>query len=63
MSLTTNYLDYVARHIHRIHCRHGANEQLILDSKWRIASALDFNDLNPDGSLTPDQVAAVDAYI
>jgi hypothetical protein len=61
MSSTINY---VADHIDRIDRRHGGKENLILDSKWRIASNLDmFNDLNPNGTLNPDQFAKVDAYI
>ncbi len=54
----------VADHIDRIDRRHGGKENLILDSKWRIASVLDmFLDLNPNGTLTPEQLAKVDAYI
>jgi hypothetical protein len=62
MSLTINY---VADHIDRIERRHGGKENLILDSKWRIASALEMfgDDLNPSGSLPPDQLIEVDAYI
>jgi hypothetical protein len=54
----------VADHIDRIDRRHGGKQNLILDSKWRIASILDmFDDLNPNGTLTPEQLAKVDAYI
>jgi hypothetical protein len=61
MSSTINY---VADHIDRIDRRHGRKENLILDSKWRIASSLEmFQDLNPNGTLTPDQLTKVDAYI
>jgi hypothetical protein len=61
MSSTINY---VADHIDRIDRRHGGKENLILDSKWRIASSLEmFQDLNPNGILTPEQLAKVDAYI
>ncbi len=61
MSSTVND---VADHIDRIDRRHGGKENLILDSKWRIASNLGmFNDLNPNGTLNPDQLAKVDAYI
>ena len=61
MSSTINY---VADHIDRIDRRHGGKENLILDSKWRIASSLEmFQDLNPNGTLTPEQLAKVDAYI
>jgi hypothetical protein len=58
-------INYVADHIDRIDRRHGGKENLILDSKWRIASALEMfgSDLNPNGSLTPSQLAKVDAYI
>ena len=57
-------IQYIADHIDRIERRHGGNESLILDSKWRIASNAElFEDLNPNGSLTPQQVAAVDSYI
>lgn len=61
MSSTINY---VADHIDRIDRRHGGKENLILNSKWRIASSLGmFQDLNPNGTLTTDQLAKVDAYI
>jgi hypothetical protein len=58
-------VDYTADHIDRIERRHRGNEKLILDSKWRIASSLEMfgSALNPNGSLTPDQLAKVDAYI
>ncbi len=57
-------INYVADHIDRIDRRHGGKENLILDSKWRIASSLEmFQDLNPNGTLTPDQLAKVDVYI
>jgi predicted SnoaL-like aldol condensation-catalyzing enzyme len=57
-------IQYIADHIDRIERRHGGNESLILNSKWRIASNAElFDDLNPHGSLTPQQVAAVDSYI
>jgi hypothetical protein len=62
MSLTVSY---VADHIDRIERRHGGKESLILNSKWRIASALGMfgDNLNPNGSLPPDQLTEVDAYI
>jgi hypothetical protein len=58
-------IDYVADHIDRIDRRHRGKENLILDSKWRIASALEMfgSDLNPNGTLNPEQLAKVDAYI
>ncbi len=58
-------VDYTADHIDRIERRHRGNEKLILDSKWRIASSLEMfgSELNPNGTLTPDQLAKVDAYI
>jgi hypothetical protein len=58
-------IQYVADHIDRIDRRHGGKQDLILDSKWRIASNLEMfgSDLNPNGSLTPNQLAHVDAYI
>ena len=57
-------IQYIADRIDRIERRHGGNESLILNSKWRIASNAElFEDLNPNGSLTPQQVAAVDSYI
>jgi hypothetical protein len=58
-------LNYVADHIDRIERRHGGKESLILGSKWRIASALEMfgDDLNPNGSLPPNQLTEVDAYI
>ena len=45
--------------------RHGGNDRLILDSKWRIASSADLFDdeLDPKGSLTHEQVKQVDSYI
>jgi hypothetical protein len=58
---TTNY---VADHIDRIERRHGGNQELILDSKWRIANHTELvDDLAFDGTLTPPQVATVDLYI
>ena len=62
MSSTT---DYIADHIDRIERRHGGKENLILNSKWRIASALEIfgSNLNPNGSLLPEQQRKVDAYI
>jgi hypothetical protein len=62
MSSTINY---VADHIDRIDRRHGGEQNLILNSKWRIASSLEMfgSDLNPNGTLTPEQLAKVDAYI
>jgi hypothetical protein len=58
-------IDYVADHIDRIDRRHGGKQNLILDSKWRIASNLEMfgSALNSHGTLTPDQLAKVDAYI
>jgi hypothetical protein len=58
-------VDYVADHIDRIDRRHGGKQNLILDSKWRIASSLEMFEsaLNSNGTLTPDQLAKVDAYI
>jgi hypothetical protein len=58
-------IDYIADHIDRIDRRHGGKENLILDSKWRIASSLEMfgSELNPNGTLTPEQLAKVDAYI
>ena len=61
MSSTINY---VVDHIDRIERRHAGKESLILNSKWRIASFLDLiPDLSPDGTLTPEQLVKVDAYI
>ena len=56
---------YIADHIDRIEGRHGGDERLILDSKWRIASSADLFDdeLDPKGSLTHEQVKQVDSYI
>jgi hypothetical protein len=58
-------INYVADHIDRIERRHGGNESLILNSKWRIASNLNlfWDELNPDGTLTPEQIAVVDSSI
>ena len=58
-------IQYVADHIDRIERRHGGNESLILNSKWRIASNLNLfgDELKPDGTLTPKQVAVVDSSI
>jgi RNA processing factor Prp31 len=63
MSSTVNY---VADHIDRIERRHRGKPSCILDSKWRIASAIDLfaeGTLASDGTLTPEQQAKVDAYI
>jgi hypothetical protein len=58
-------IQYVADQIDRIDRRHGGQESLILNSKWRIASALDLfgDDLADDGTLTPQQILAVETYI
>lgn len=57
-------INYIADHIDRIERRHGGNRNLILSSKWRIASHIDlFADLNPNGTLTQQQTEQVDAYI
>jgi hypothetical protein len=48
--------DYIKRHISRIPY-YGDN------SRWRLASHLDmFDNLNPNGSLTPEQRQAVDNF-
>ena len=61
MSSTINY---VADHIDRIERQHAGNPEAINNSKWRIASNTDLlYDLNPDGTLTPEQVGHVDRYI
>ncbi len=59
-------VNYVADHIVRIEGIHSGYPQRILNSKWRIASNVDlfpYGELAVDGSLTPDQIAEVDAYI
>lgn len=57
-------INYIADHIDRIERRHGGKQSLILSSKWRIASHAElFDDLNPNGTLTPQQVEQVDTYI
>jgi hypothetical protein len=58
-------INYVADHINRIEQRHGGQQSLILDSKWRIASNLDLfrDELNSDGTLTSEQIAVVDSTI
>jgi len=58
------YTQYVADHIHRISGVHAGYPDRILDSKWRIASCLGlFQNLDPAGRLTTEQVKAVDIYI
>jgi len=58
------YVRYVADHITRISGVHAGYPDRILDSKWRIASCLGlFQDLDPAGRLTTEQVKAVDIYI
>jgi hypothetical protein len=59
-------IDYVADHIDRIERRHGGNQNLIVNSKWRIASSVDLfpeGTFAADGTLTPDQITQLDAYI
>ena len=59
-------IDYVADHICRIEGVHAGHPNRILDSKWRIASNVNLflqGTLASDGTLTPDQIVAVDAYI
>jgi hypothetical protein len=62
--MTSSSISYVADHIDRIERRHQALNS-ILDSKWRIASAIDLfpGQLAENGTLTPQQLAAVDQYI
>jgi hypothetical protein len=49
--------DYIKRHIFRIP-RYGDN------SRWRLASHLEmFDNLNPNGTLTPEQREAVDNFV
>ncbi|MEG4281002.1 hypothetical protein QUA62_26605 [Microcoleus sp. MON1_C1] len=49
--------DYIDRQIARI-------PQYGDDSRWRLASYLDmFADLNPNGSLSPEQREAVDNFV
>ena len=62
--MTSSSISYVADHIDRIERRHQAQSS-ILDSKWRIASAIDLfpGQLAENGTLTPQQLAAVDRYI
>lgn len=59
-------IDYVADHICRIEGIHVGHPDRILNSKWRIASNIDlfpYGELAVDGTLTPDQIAQIDAYI
>jgi hypothetical protein len=63
--MMTSTISYVADHIDRMERRHG-NPNSILDSKWRIASCVDLfprGELAENGTLTPQQLAAVDRYI
>jgi hypothetical protein len=49
--------DYIKRHISRIP-RYGDS------SRWRLASHLEmFDNLNPNGTLTPEQRQAVDNFV
>lgn len=62
--MISSTINYVADHIDRIERRHAGKESLILNSKWRIASCIDLiPNLSPDGTLSPEQLAKVDAYI
>lgn len=55
---------YIADHINRIATRYANNPAGQLDSKWRIASNAElFDDLKPNGTLTPAQEKAVDEFI
>lgn len=59
-------IDYVADHICRIEGIHAGHPDRILNSKWRIASNIDlfpYGELAADGTLTPDQLTKIDAYI
>lgn len=61
----TSTISYVADHIDRMERRHQTQSS-ILDSKWRIASCVDLfprGELAENGTLTPQQLAAVDQYI
>ncbi len=64
--MSSSSIYYIADHVDRIERRHGGNQNLILNSKWRIASNIDlfpYGELAADGTLTPDQIAQIDAYI
>jgi hypothetical protein len=61
-----SFIDYVADHICRIEGIHVGHPDRILNSKWRIASNVDlfpYGALAVDGTLTPDQISEIDAYI
>jgi hypothetical protein len=59
-------IDYVADHICRIEGLHAGHPDRILNSKWRIASNIELfpnAELAVDGTLTPEQITQIDAYI
>jgi hypothetical protein len=59
-------INYVADHICRIEGVHAGYPDRILNSKWRIASNIDlfpYGELAADGTLTPEQITQIDAYI
>ena len=61
----TPKISYVADHVTRLEERHQTQNS-ILDSKWRIASCVDlfpYGELAENGTLTPQQLAAIDQYI
>lgn len=57
--------EYIADHICRIEGIHTNHPDRILSSKWRIASNADLftGILAADGTLTPEQVGQVNAFI
>jgi hypothetical protein len=63
--MMTPKISYVADHVTRLEERHQTQNS-ILDSKWRIASCVDlfpYGELAENGTLTPQQLAAIDQYI
>jgi hypothetical protein len=59
-------INYVADHICRIEGIHAGHPDRILNSKWHIASNVDlfpYGELAADGTLTPEQITQIDAYI
>ena len=56
--------NYVADHIARIESQHAGNQNLILDSMWRIASHCDlFARQELEEQLTAKQITTVEGFI
>ncbi len=63
MNILESSKEYITGQITKIN-QNKNNPAFVLNAKWRIASNLDlFEELDPTGQLTDQQIAQVDAVI